>query len=257
MTKGEYTVVVRGETFILGREQILYDSPNYFSTCFMTPSSKHEKVQDPTGPGALSPVPEVPEDGDDESGDEEEYELILHRDPYLFKLIEAYLSGYPILPLPEEWLPKYMSRDAALKALLVDARYYELTRLVDLLRAHLKTMAPKTFRIYVRCADRWREDCYLIDVSGYFDMYLDALDGQPGGDVLEGTGHHTGGGEDVHRVAQRLAECVPNAVPRTRAKPVLEDAGMLPSVGADAEWVSTAGRVCNSAVARGPIEKLF
>ena len=85
-------------------------------------------------------------------------------------------------------------------------------------------------------------------------MYLDALDGQPGGDVLEGTGHHAGGGEDVHRVAQRLAECVPDAVPRARAKPVLEDAGMLPSVGADAEWVSTASRVCNSPVARGPIE---
>jgi len=164
MTKGEYTVVVRGETFILGREQILYDSPNYFSTCFLTSSTKHNKVRDLTGQagGVLSPVPEVPEDGDEESGDEEEYELILHRDPYLFKLIEAYLSGYPILPLPEEWLPKYMSPEAALKALLVDARYYELTRLVDILRAHLKTMVPKVHRIYVRCADHMRENTSLL-----------------------------------------------------------------------------------------------
>jgi hypothetical protein len=155
MTKGEYTVVVRGETFILGREQILYDSPNYFSTCFLPPPSKHNKVRDPAGgggAGVLSPVLEVAEDGEDGSGDDEdeEYELILHRDPYLFKLIEAYLSGYPILPLPEEWLPKYMSSEAALKALLVDARYYELTRLVDILRAHMKTMVPKVYRIYVR-----------------------------------------------------------------------------------------------------------
>jgi hypothetical protein len=153
MTKGEYTVVVRGETFILGREQILYDSPNYFSTCFLLPSSKHNKVRDPTGSGGglLSPVPEVPEeDGDEDSGEEDEYELILHRDPYLFKLIEAYLSGYPILPLPEEWLPKYMSPEAALKALLVDAKYYELTRLVDILRAHLKAATPSMYRIYVR-----------------------------------------------------------------------------------------------------------
>jgi hypothetical protein len=166
MTKGEYTVVVRGETFILGREQILYDSPNYFSTCFLTPSAKHNnKVRDSTGlgGGVLSPVPEVPEeDGDNESGDEEEYELVLHRDPYLFKLIEAYLSGYPILPLPEEWLPKYMSSEAALKALLVDARYYELTRLVEILRAHLKTMAPKVYRIYVRRANRTRENSSLL-----------------------------------------------------------------------------------------------
>lgn len=165
MTKGEYTVVVRGETFILGREQILYDSPNYFSTCFLTPSLKNTKVRDSTGVGArlLSPVPEVPEeDGDDESGDEEEYELILHRDPYLFKLIEAYLSGYPILPLPEEWLPKYMSPEAALKALLVDAKYYELTRLVDILRSHLKSMAPKVYRLYVRRADSTRENPLLL-----------------------------------------------------------------------------------------------
>src|SRR5258707_11626680 len=95
------------------------------------------------GGGVLSPVPEVPEDGDDESGDEEEYELILHRDPYLFKLIEAYLSGYPILPLPEEGLPKYMSTEAAVKALLVDAKYYELTRLLDVLRTQLKKKAPQ------------------------------------------------------------------------------------------------------------------
>lgn len=172
MTKGEYTVVVRGETFILGREQILYDSPNYFSTCFLTPSSKNDKVRAPTGPagGLLPPVPEVPEDGDDESGDEEEYELILHRDPYLFKLIEAYLSGYPILPLPEEWMPKYMSPEAALKALMVDARYYELTRLVEILRAHLKTMAPKMYRIYVRRTECTRENSFVLTVLIIFDV---------------------------------------------------------------------------------------
>ena len=196
MPKGEYTIVVRGETFILGREQILYDSPNYFSTCFLTPSSKPNKVPTGSAGGVLSPVPEVPEDGDEESGDEEEYELILHRDPYLFKLIEAYLSGYPILPLPEEWLPKYMSPEAALKALMVDARYYELTRLVEILRAHLKTMAPKVYRIYVRRADRMRENLSMLTFLIAL-MCLDAFDGEPGGDALEGTGHHTGGGEDV------------------------------------------------------------
>lgn len=196
MPKGEYTIVVRGETFILGREQILYDSPNYFSTCFLTPSAKPNKMPTGSAGGVLSPVPEVPEDGEEESGDEEEYELILHRDPYLFKLIEAYLSGYPILPLPEEWLPKYMSPEAALKALMVDARYYELARLVEILRAHLKTIAPKVYRIYVRRADRMRETLSILTFLIVL-MCLDAFNGEPGGDRLEGTGHYTGRGEDV------------------------------------------------------------
>ena len=90
-----------------------------------------------------------------------------------------------------------------------------------------------------------------------FDDRLDALDRKPGGDTLEGTGYRTGGGKDIPRVAQGLAECVPDAVPRAGAEPILEDARVLPSVGAYSEWGSTTGRVCGFAVARGAMKVLF
>jgi hypothetical protein len=104
----EYTIVVRGERFVLARDQIFFDSPNYFTMLFT--GTFQEAV-----------------DG--------HWEAILHRDPLLFKIIQTYLCGYSILPLPDNWMPAYMSQEAALKNLLEDARFYGLERLVDQLQS--------------------------------------------------------------------------------------------------------------------------
>ena len=94
----EYTVVVRGERFILSDEQLNFDAPNYFTELFGTEGTARE--------------------------------TFLYRDPKLFQIIESYLSGYDIFPLPDTAIP-YMSRETISKNLLADARFYGLDRLVD------------------------------------------------------------------------------------------------------------------------------
>ena len=99
MPPKEYNVVVRGERFILFDEQLNFDAPNYFTELFGTQGSTRE--------------------------------TFLCRDPKLFQIIEGYLSGYEIFPLPDSAIPSYMSRETISKNLLVDARFYRLSRLVD------------------------------------------------------------------------------------------------------------------------------
>ena len=104
----EYTIVVRGERFILSRDQIFFDSPNYFTMLFTGTFKEAANGQQ---------------------------EVTLHRDPHLFKIIQTYLSGYSILPLSDNWMPAYMSQEAASKNLLEDAQFYGLNTLVDLLQS--------------------------------------------------------------------------------------------------------------------------
>jgi len=99
MPPKEYNVVVRGERFILSDEQLNFDAPNYFTELFGTQGGTRE--------------------------------TFLYRDPKLFQIIEGYLSGYEIFPLPDSAIPSYMSRETISKNLLVDARFYRLSRLVD------------------------------------------------------------------------------------------------------------------------------
>jgi hypothetical protein len=94
----EYHIVVRSERFILSDEQLNFDAPNYFTELFGTEGGKSE--------------------------------TLLYRDPKLFPIIEAYLSGYDIFPLPDSAIP-YMSKETISKNLLADARFYGLSRLVD------------------------------------------------------------------------------------------------------------------------------
>jgi len=62
-------------------------------------------------------------------------EMTLYRDPYLFKFIHLYLSGYEILPLPKDNIPSYLSEESRLKNLLLDARFYGLDALAEELEA--------------------------------------------------------------------------------------------------------------------------
>jgi hypothetical protein len=109
MPAEEYTIIVRGERFVLSRDQLYFDAPNYFTSLFC-------------------------DSGFSETANGTE-EVILHRDPHLFQIIQTHLSGYTIMPLPENWFPRYMSKDAALLNLLADARFYGLDKLVKTLEA--------------------------------------------------------------------------------------------------------------------------
>lgn len=106
MTTEEYTITLRNESFTLTRDQLFFDAPNYFTILFLT------------GPFLESTS--------------NKRQVVLHRDPELFRIIEAYLSGYEIFPLPD-MVSGWMSRGAVGKNLLADARFYGLDGLVEML----------------------------------------------------------------------------------------------------------------------------
>ncbi|KAG8700805.1 hypothetical protein FRC08_004438 [Ceratobasidium sp. 394] len=99
-----YTITLRGTSFHLDRSQLEFDSPNYFTACFL---------------GSFS-----------ESNGRE---IRLSRDPSLFSLIVNYLSGYTIFPLREV---DGMAPEGVLENLLADALFYGLEDLVDILQEH-------------------------------------------------------------------------------------------------------------------------
>src|SRR5258706_14019187 len=99
MAVEEYVVIVRGKRFVLARDQILFDSPNYFTILF---------------------------DGPFKESSEGKREVVLYRDPYLFQFIESYFSGYQILPFPTTGLPHHMSLVALVKNLFADDHFYHL-----------------------------------------------------------------------------------------------------------------------------------
>ncbi|KAJ1300936.1 hypothetical protein OPQ81_003362 [Rhizoctonia solani] len=111
MTQSElYKITLRDTTFILDRPQIEFDSPNYFTSCFLGSfSESHAR------------------------------EIRLSRDPALFSIIVNYLSGYAILPIQP---PTGMSEEVALENLLRDALFYGLDELAGMLEGHkLETTA--------------------------------------------------------------------------------------------------------------------
>ena len=74
----EYTIIINDQCFTLLRDQIMRDAPNYFTAFFEGPfKESSESVR----------------------------EMKLYRDPYLFKFVHVYLSGYEILPLPTDNIP--------------------------------------------------------------------------------------------------------------------------------------------------------
>jgi hypothetical protein len=99
-----YTLIVSGERFTLTKDQLFSDPDNYFCTYFFGDFS--ESQNNPT-------------------------EIAIEKEPALVKLIQAHLRGYMVLPIPEGFVPAYMTRDTMVQNLLVDAEYYGLEGLVD------------------------------------------------------------------------------------------------------------------------------
>ncbi|KAG9120754.1 hypothetical protein FRC07_003624 [Ceratobasidium sp. 392] len=123
MTASElYTVILRDTSFHLDRSQIEFDSPNYFTACFL---------------GSFS-----------ESNGRE---IRLFRDPALFSLIINYLSGYTIFPLREV---NGMAPETVLENLLADALFYGLEDLVDMLQEHKAGVRPLR-RLEERTVKTW------------------------------------------------------------------------------------------------------
>lgn len=98
------SVSVRGTTFQLYKTQLDSDAPNYF-TRFLEHATQ--------------------------------WSLTIHRDPLFFELIVSHLSGYKVLPLPDQMVPKYMGKDLALQNFLEDAKYYGLLRLQRLIQDYI------------------------------------------------------------------------------------------------------------------------
>ncbi|KAG8677982.1 hypothetical protein FRC08_018164 [Ceratobasidium sp. 394] len=122
---------MRGEHFTLTQDQIEFDSPNYFTSCFL-------------GDFAESRTRTV----------------TLFRDPDLFKIIVEYLNGYQVIPLHESALPKRMSTDAALFNLLADAQFYHLDGLIAQIETDEQdiVLAPShRLPSYVVISKSWKE----------------------------------------------------------------------------------------------------
>lgn len=120
MPQKEYTIIVSGEKFVFSKGQLDTEPDNYFSTCFFGSFSEGEAQ-------TLTDNPE----------------LVLYSDPKLFKLIEAHLRGYRVLPIPANWVPEYMTSENAQENLLHDARFYGLSRLQELVENAIQVSTAK------------------------------------------------------------------------------------------------------------------
>jgi hypothetical protein len=109
MESERYTITVTGQKFVFTREQLQSEAGNYFATYFL---------------------------GDFAESANEVKELVIEKEPLLFKLIQAHLRGYEILPLAPSAIPSYMTPEAALTNLLAEAQFYSLDNLVAKIAKH-------------------------------------------------------------------------------------------------------------------------
>ena len=104
MSNERYIIIVSGERFVFTQDQIESDPGNYFSTFFF---------------------------GDFAEGVRGVREIAVEKEPLLFKLIQAHLRGYEILPLRDTFIPPYMTKQVAVGNLLREARFYGLQKLEE------------------------------------------------------------------------------------------------------------------------------
>ncbi|KAG8736577.1 hypothetical protein FRC10_009150 [Ceratobasidium sp. 414] len=117
----EHKVVIQGETFLLSRDQIEFDSPNFFTEYFLDDTCAHK------------------------------HSIKLSRNPHLFALIVEYLSGYAILPISGTALAAQMDQENALKNLRVDAEFYNLQGLKRLIDAYTQITVLLTIVMSTSC----------------------------------------------------------------------------------------------------------
>ncbi|KAK4705250.1 hypothetical protein P7C70_g957, partial [Phenoliferia sp. Uapishka_3] len=98
-----FTIILQGTSFVLSQDQYQFDAPNFFTAAF-----------------------------DGEFAEATTRTLSSDHSPILFRFIADFLSGYQILPLPP--IPS-MTPATALRNLLLDARYFGLSKLERLLDA--------------------------------------------------------------------------------------------------------------------------
>ncbi|KDN33445.1 hypothetical protein RSAG8_13466, partial [Rhizoctonia solani AG-8 WAC10335] len=111
----KYTVVLRGQEFVLTKSQIEFDSPNYFTACFLGDFREAQTKR-----------------------------LVLTRNLELFQLVVEHLCGYEILPLDDKTIPSHMPPDAVLRNLRADALFYQLDGLVKSCDEIIKSSTPVT-----------------------------------------------------------------------------------------------------------------
>jgi hypothetical protein len=120
-----YSLIVSGERFELTKDQIESDPGNYFATFFF---------------------------GDFAEANNGCSELVISKEPKLFKLMQAHLRGYIILPLSPSSIPDYMTPETAVINLLAEAQYYGLQLLVEKIerfRKDIIQISPKTYKFAV------------------------------------------------------------------------------------------------------------
>ena len=101
-SKDQFKVIVRGSKFTLTQSMVEFDSPNYFTACFL---GEFRESQTRT--------------------------IEIWRDPTLFAIILDYLCGYTVFPLKETQIPSRMTLATAVLNLRADAEFYQLDGLVQ------------------------------------------------------------------------------------------------------------------------------
>lgn len=109
----KFIVIARGTIFTLTRSQIEFDSPNYFTACFL---GNFKESQTRT--------------------------LEISRDPVLFSIIFDYLCGYNVFSLKESVIPLRMTLATALVNLQADAEFYQLDGLIRACNNEIPTKPP-------------------------------------------------------------------------------------------------------------------
>jgi len=117
MPVDKYTIIVEGERFSFTLDQLESDPGNFFASYFS---------------GGFKEVPYGTK------------EMEIEKDPLLFRLIQAHLRGYDILPLPDQFVPPYMTKEGALNNLLKEATFYGLWNLQAKIEEYQKTTKANT-----------------------------------------------------------------------------------------------------------------
>jgi hypothetical protein len=126
MSPDKYTIIVGDQRFSFTRDQLQVEPGNYFDTYFF---------------------------GDFQEAAEDTRELYLEKDPRLFTLIQAHLRGYNPFPIPDSFVPQYMTKEGAFENLLKDVEFFGLIRLEGLIKEEMAALDEREKKI--KSSDEW------------------------------------------------------------------------------------------------------